>query len=62
MNTSKATGLDNLPAKCINDSARITSKILRHIVNLAIHNGKFPKDLKSARVVPLYKKDKNPVK
>jgi hypothetical protein len=50
---NKATGLDNLPAIFIKDSACVPAKVITHIVNLSISSGTFPKDLKTARVVPL---------
>ena len=55
--TNKATGLDNLPCKFLKDSINIIIEPLAHLVNLSIHNGVVPDDLKSARVVPLYKKN-----
>lgn len=39
------------------DSAEVTSKILTHIINLSIQDGKFPGAFKTARVVPLFKKN-----
>ena len=55
--SNKATGLDNLPAKFLKDSINVTIGPLTHIVNLSIHSGIVPNDLKSARVVPLFKKN-----
>ncbi len=57
INTSKSTGLDNLPAKFLKEAAPIISKPLTHIINLSIESGEVPKDMKMARVVPIYKKN-----
>ena len=56
MSTNKATVLDSLPARFVKDSACVTAKIITHIVNLSITCGTFPKDLKTAWMVPLHKK------
>ena len=50
ISASKATGLDELPARYIKDGSSIIVKPLTHIVFLSITTGKV------ARVVPLYKK------
>ena len=52
---SKATGLDELPARFIKGGSSVIAKPLTHIVNLSITTGTIPDDLKVARVVPLYK-------
>jgi len=52
-----STGLDNIPAKFIKDGSDVISNPLAHIVNLSLNTGIVPKDLKSARVVPLHKKN-----
>ena len=53
---SKATGLDEIPARLITDGSSVIAKHLIHIVNLFITTGNIPDGLKVARVVPLYKK------
>ena len=57
LKVGKATGLDNLPARFVRDSASVTCKTLTHIINLSIRHGKFPGAFITARVVPLYKKN-----
>ena len=57
MSSSKATGLDEIPAKYIKDGSSVISKLLTHIINLSITTGCIPDDLKMARSVPLYKKN-----
>ena len=56
--TSKATGLDNLPARFIKDSSPVIAAPLAHItsLNLSVISGDIPDNLKMARVVPIYKK------
>ena len=53
----KATGLDNIPARFLRDGAIIIANPLTHIINLSISTGTVPEDMKSARVVPLHKKN-----
>ena len=57
LNSTKATGLDNIPARFVNDAADNISTPLTHMIHLSLHHGKVPDDLKYARVVPLYKKN-----
>ena len=54
---TKATGLDGIPARFVKDSAPIIAEPLSHIINLSIIQGVVPDDLKTARVVPIYKKN-----
>ena len=54
----KAVGLDNIPARLLIDAADIVAKTLTQIINLSLQSGTVPKDWKTARVVPLFKKGK----
>lgn len=56
LGAKKATGLDGIPARFVRDSASIIACPLRHVINLSLIQGIVPDDLKSARVVPLFKK------
>lgn len=56
LNPSKATGLDNIPARVIQDATEIISPCITHITNLSIEQNTFPVKFKRARVIPLYKK------
>lgn len=56
LDTSRATGLDNIPGKFLQDAAGIIAPCVAHIANLAIDTGTFPSEMKSARVIPLHKK------
>ena len=58
MNSSKATGLDNISAKFVSDRATQITPAFTRIVNLSIHNAVIPDEMKKARIVPLYKKGK----
>ena len=37
--SSKATGLDEIPAKYLKDGSSVISKLLTHIINLSITTG-----------------------
>ena len=56
LTSSKSTGLDNLPARFIKDGANVLKIPITFIVNLSISTFIVPKDMKIARVKPLYKK------
>ncbi|CDQ60567.1 unnamed protein product [Oncorhynchus mykiss] len=53
---SKATGLDNIPARFLIDSAEQIGPCITYIVNLSLEHCTFPRDMKQAKVIPLYKK------
>ena len=57
LNSSKSTGLDELPARFIKDGANILKIPITFIVNLSITTSTVPEDMKIARVKPLYKKN-----
>ena len=59
LGANKATGLDGIPSRFIKDSAGSVTMPIAHIINLSIITGVVPDDLKSARVVPLFKKNDN---
>ena len=48
-----------IPARFIKDSASIVTVPIAHIINLSLITGVEPNDLKSACVVPLFKKNDN---
>ena len=54
---NKATGLDGIPSRFVRDGALIIACPLTHVINLSLIQGVVPDDLKSARVVPLFKKN-----
>ena len=54
MGSSKATGMDELPAQFIKDGASVIACPVTYMINLSLSRGKVPDDLKLARMVPLY--------
>ena len=57
LGAKKATGLDGIPACFVRDSASIIACPLRHVINLSLIQGIVPDDLKSARVVRIFRKN-----
>ena len=57
LSVDKTMGLDGIPSHFVRDSASMIVCPLTHIINLSIIQGVVPDDLKSARVVPLFKKN-----
>ena len=53
---NKATGLDGIPSRFVRDCALIIACPFTHVIYLSLIQGIVPDDLKSARVVPLFKK------
>ena len=53
----KATGLDDLPARFILDGAKGIANPISYIINLSLKTGVVPDEMKTARVIPLYKKN-----
>ena len=52
----KATVLDGILVRFVRDGASIKACPLTHVINLSLIQGVVPVDLKSVRVVPLFKK------
>ena len=50
-----ATGIDQIPACFLKDIAYVLAKPLTHVINLSLHRGLFPNDLKRARIKPVHK-------
>ncbi len=57
LNPTKSTGLDDIPARFLRDGAIAIKDHLAHVINLSIVSNTVPKDFKSARVKPLFKKN-----
>ena len=57
LSTNKATGLDDITSRFVRDSASVIACPLTHVINLSIIQGVVSDDLKSAMVVPLFKKN-----
>ena len=58
LNPSKSTGTGHIPARFVKDAASVLTKPITHIVNVSIENNSVPCELKTARVVPFFKKNK----
>jgi hypothetical protein len=50
-----AVGWDQLPAFIFKDNKDPLSGILNHIMNLSLEQGTFPKELKLANIIPIFK-------
>ena len=55
LDTSKATGADNIPAKVLKIAAPGISQVLTNLFNKSFQRGHFPSPWKVARVTPLFK-------
>ena len=57
LKTSKATGMDNIPAKILKMSLYIIAPSLTAIFNPSLESGVYVDEWKLARVIPIYKSD-----
>ena len=55
-NVKKSTGVDNISAKILKACAPSFSHTVSSLINLSFAKGTFPRRLKKAQVIPLYKK------
>ena len=55
MDVSKATGIDQIPARIIKLSASVLKKPFTKIINHAIKNNDFPNLMKIGKITPIYK-------
>ena len=58
LKAGKATGLDNIPARLLIDSAEIIAAPISLLINTSLTPGQVPAEWKAARVVPLFKSGK----
>ena len=56
LRASKASGLDNISPRMLNDTAVVVAKPLTRIVNKSLSQGTVPSEWKCAKITPLYKK------
>ena len=56
LDTSKAAGIDQIPAKFLRDGAEVLALPLRNIINLSIKLSTFPEECKIVKLKPIYKK------
>ena len=55
----KSHGLYSCPTKILKYSANVISSTLAQIINLSISTGVYPKKLKMAKIIPIFKADDN---
>ena len=53
---NKSSGPNSLPSKILKTSKKQLSVPLAHLINLAFEIGNFPEILKTAKVIPIFKK------
>ena len=56
INSTKATGLDEIPAKLVKIGADALAFPFTHVINEILNSGTFPSKLKKAKVIPVHKK------
>ena len=56
LDTSKAAGMDQIPAKFLRDGAEVLALPLRNIINLSIKESTFPEEYTIAKSQPIFKK------
>ena len=54
-----SSGIDNISSKLLKDILSLTNIPLYHVFNLSFQTGYIPVELKTARVVPIFKSDQN---
>ena len=55
LDTNKATGSDEIPARLLKDTASVIAPSICKLFNKSLKQGKVPQDWKLANVVPVYK-------
>ena len=55
MKSTKATGLDGIPARLLKDAANEISRPVAYLINLTISTCMIPSEWKAAKVTPIYK-------
>ena len=58
LDPSKATGIDNIPARMVNISGNVTHKPFTKILNKSILQNNFPNQMKIGKITPIYKSGK----
>ena len=56
LDQSKACGYDNIPARLLFNAVDYVCEPLTHVFNVSFLTGVFPKNMKIAKVIPIYKK------
>ncbi len=58
LKSSKATGLDKISAKLLQDASSVITKPITYLINLTISSGEIPSQWKEAKVTPIFKAGK----
>jgi len=58
LDTSKATGIDNIPARIVKLSADVTHRHFTQIINKSIEKDTFPDKMQIGKITPVYKSGK----
>ena len=56
LDTSKAAGMNQIPAKFLRNGAEVLALPLRNIINLSIKLSTFPEECKITKLKPIFKK------
>ena len=56
LDTNKAAGMDQIPAKLLRDGDEVLALLLRNIINLSIKLSSFPEECKIAKLKPIFQK------
>ena len=57
LNPKKSTGLDGISSRFLRDASGAISSQLQYVMNMSINSSQVPDLLKSAKVIPIYKKE-----
>ena len=55
LKSTKATGLDGIPAKLLKDAAQEVANPIANLINLTFSTGEIPQEWKEAKVTPIFK-------
>ena len=55
LKSTKATGLDGIPARLLKDAAQEVAKPIANLINLSFSTGEIPQEWKEAKVTPIFK-------
>ena len=58
LKSTKATGLDGIPAKLLKDAAQEVAKPIANLINLTFSTGEIPQEWKEAKVTPIFNLEK----
>ena len=55
LSKKKPSGVDNIPARLLRDSATAISQPITYLINLSLQTGNIPEEWKTARITPIHK-------